>query len=104
MGRIYYFYIKTAITMMRGGWSNGEVTDEIKEICKHEKVLGALSTSLGQEAGSINFEPSSVEKQVVSGMNYRITGSHGNGNATILVWHQAWKGGIQSVKVENMTC
>jgi len=86
---------------MTGAWSNGEVTDDIREICKHEKVLAAIATGLTQEVGLDSFEPSSVEQQVVSGMNYRITGKYGKVTATINVWFQSWNGGIQTVKFES---
>jgi len=89
--------------MSCGGWSDGEVNDEIREICAHEMFVGALSTALGVEAGGLTFTPTSVRQQVVSGMHYEITGSHGNRAATVLVWYQAWTGGVKSCEVIALT-
>merc|ERR1712007_170404 len=97
-------YLKQYTKMSCGGWSQGEISDEIREICKHEKVVGALATGLGKSAEEITFTPTSVEQQVVSGMNYKISGGHGTGNAVVLVWFQAWNGGVQQAQVESMTC
>ena len=89
--------------MSCGGWSKGEVTDEIKEICKHEMFLEVLATGLGKSASEVEFTPDAVEQQVVSGMNYKISGGHAGGRAVVLVWFQAWTGGVKCVKVESMT-
>jgi len=89
--------------MSCGGWSEGEVNDEIFAICCHEMVVSTLSTKLGVEANCLKFTPKSVKQQVVSGMNYEITGTHGGGSATIVVWFQAWTGGVKSCEVTAMT-
>jgi len=91
---LYLTYPK--ITMSCGGWSKGEISDEIRGICKHEKFVESLNAAMVECDGL--FEPTSVEQQVVSGMNYKITGTCCGQTHTFLVWHQAWNGGVQQVQ------
>lgn len=89
--------------MIKGGWSEGEITDEIKEICKHvlvtDKVIEACK---GCDPCACNFLPTSVRQQVVAGMNYKITGTCYGKTMTVEVYNCPWEGGVQDVKVSNV--
>merc|ERR1711976_281215 len=92
------------IHMSCGGWSKGEVNDDIRALCKHEKFLAAckeqcLAAGLQCDGCHVAFEPTAVEQQVVSGMNYKITGNCCGKEFVFKIWNQPWNGGVQSCEL-----
>merc|ERR1712151_933816 len=99
------FYLQ-AITMSCGGWSTGELNDRIRELLQDAKVHTACTEHcknvLGMDCVDPScFEPKSVEQQVVSGMNYKVTGECCGNTITFLIWDQPWNGGVQVCEVQQ---
>jgi hypothetical protein len=89
--------------MIKGGWSKGEITDEIREICKHALVtIEVIKACKGCDPSACNFQPTSVRQQVVAGKNYQITGMCYGKIMTVEVYNCPWQGGVQGVKVSNV--
>ena len=78
-----------------GGHSdwNNEITNEHNEILAHEMCI-----KFKADNNIALFKPTRYKEQVVAGTNYTFNGMCGDREVTIIVWWQAWNGGVQEVK------